>query len=543
MSVTDTNDVLWAELRAAYDRLAAPGLLGVHQRFEATEIVAFRPGRKPPLNALTILVAEEGDPLESLFLTGINGPKLLHIPLLKEWGFGIFRYRLGIDELGRHLDALSSSTEWSPSGKALEIGAMKAVPLHFVPADGLGPVPLNRILKNNFGTGAYVLEWAAPGSPALQPFFDEPQRLQQLSEAIGRFIPINLAGLSDRLGSICVQIPVTAVAVAIAHSADDRIVGEIAWHPAVPPRAVRVTCEFEFDNTVRGYGSVETQQGQFQLPARSDRGLHRYSVWDLANEILLAASGEQVFTSTIALTLQPISPEPRTFKIPDDDGNLHDHRVRVIGQSLQSIIGRSDSDDTGGATRRRMYNDEVARLKRERRFVQYKPNPQSAGTVREEALADLRYLINTHGRIGCWLWDPFLDADDLLQTLFHCEFSNAEMRALTAAQTHEENAGSKAQFISMQRARLEQAKGNCHGLQLEYRARTGSAGWRFHDRFLIFPRQGEAALTWSLGTSVNGFGKAHHILQQASDGQLIADAFVELWNELAAPGQLIWKVP
>jgi hypothetical protein len=30
-------------------------------------------------------------------------------------------------------------------------------------------------------------------------------------------------------------------------------------------------------------------------------------------------------------------------------------------------------------------------------------------------------------------------------------------------------------------------KSNFRGLHLEFRIRTGSAGWAFHDRFLIFP--------------------------------------------------------
>ena len=80
-------------------------------------------------------------------------------------------------------------------------------------------------------------------------------------------------------------------------------------------------------------------------------------------------------------------------------------------------------------------------------------------------------------------------------------------------------------------------------LKLEFRIRSGSVGWAFHDRFLIFPATGLGARAWSLGTSVNSLGKQHHILQEAGDGQLIMQAFLDLWNELDRPEHLIWKAP
>lgn len=69
------------------------------------------------------------------------------------------------------------------------------------------------------------------------------------------------------------------------------------------------------------------------------------------------------------------------------------------------------------------------------------------------------------------------------------------------------------------------------------------AGWSFHDRFLIFPGSETGALAWSLGTSVSRLGMQHHILQRVDDGQLVADAFNELWNSLQGVENLVWKTP
>jgi hypothetical protein len=104
-------------------------------------------------------------------------------------------------------------------------------------------------------------------------------------------------------------------------------------------------------------------------------------------------------------------------------------------------------------------------------------------------------------------------------------------------------AGPVKKFIDDQRAALSRAGGNLQGMDLEYRIRTGQTGLKFHDRFLIFPRPAETPLAWSLGTSVNGAGKAHHILQRVDNGRLILDAFAELWDQLAGSRHLIWKAP
>ncbi len=79
---------------------------------------------------------------------------------------------------------------------------------------------------------------------------------------------------------------------------------------------------------------------------------------------------------------------------------------------------------------------------------------------------------------------------------------------------------------------------NNFGINLEFRLQHGSYGWSFHDRFLIFPEvNGSEEINskveaWSLGTSINSLGKAHHIVQKVANPRNILDAFNELWAEL-----------
>ncbi|MDE2284693.1 MAG: hypothetical protein KGK33_08785 [Hyphomicrobiales bacterium] len=562
----------WDSQRARREmsRLMAPGLIGFYTHFEATEIFATR-GQEAPFNIFSILVAEERLPDASEKPRYLN-PDRLKIKSLPDWNFGIKRYVKPIEELIPLFDTLCDAKEWHGAGQPLQVGDLASMPTQFVPPDTGQPIPWNRVLKNNFWNGSHVFEWADASKTALQPLFDDPPRLQELSEAVRAFVPIGLASLSDRLGNMVVQFPVT---VLIAKFAQLKASGDfaltIAWHPKAAPRTLRASCRMNYDDAVPAFIAVNVEGTETLLPMHDGNGLHRGVLWDDANRVLLAATGDMSFISTIVLNLHVIDPEPRVFNVPDGKGGEMTVRFGLTPKPIKNVVGEPPSNLAGDWIQKRMYRDETDRLAAERRFVQYKPEPGQQSLERERALDDVRFLINRHGEQGVWLWDPYLTAEDVIDTLFYCRFFGADLRALTEGQippgedrsvearqsclarlrawmpflfaprVPEPSASEK--FASKQRTTLQGIKSNLRGLQLEYRIRTGSAGWSFHDRFLIFPAADRAALAWSLGTSVNGLGKQHHILQRVDDGQRIRDAFVELWDKLDHTEQLIWKTP
>jgi hypothetical protein len=122
-----------------------------------------------------------------------------------------------------------------------------------VPPDSTTIAPWNSVLKNNFWSGSYVLEWADPEKAAIKPLLDEPPRLQELSEAVQKHVPIRLASLSDRLCNVIVQLPVTVLisGFAITRLTGDAIV-KVRWHPKATPRPLRASCEMQFDNMISG---------------------------------------------------------------------------------------------------------------------------------------------------------------------------------------------------------------------------------------------------------------------------------------------------
>jgi hypothetical protein len=254
----------------------------------------------------------------------------------------------------------------------------------------------------------------------------------------------------------------------------------------------------------------------------------------------------------------------------DEHGFEQKIQVGLIAPMTESVIGEPMTNPAGDWSERRLYREEAARLTMEKRLVQYRPEPGQQMAEHKKALSDVRCLIRQHGKEGAWLWDPYLTATDVLNTLFYCPFPNSDLRALTAAydppadqQAPRQPASCAAHlqaflsprlartgapppsmtFAEKQRAIFDGTNSNWLALRFEYRIKSGSAGWAFHDRFLIFPMAGRGALAWSLGTSINSLGKQHHILQQVDDGQLILEAFRDLWDELGRPEHLVWKTP
>lgn len=547
-------------------RLTAPDVLGFYTHVEATTVFASPPGASVPLNVFSILVGEEL-PLDTAIEPEYLSPKPLHIESLKDWSFGVRRHLIPIDQLGHMFEHFCHTKEWQLSGEYLQVGELAPIPPQFVSPDSTGTVPLNRVLKNNFWNGSYVLEWADPKKTPFKQFFNDPLKLQTLSELVNRFVPIGIDGLSDRLGNIVVQLP---IAVLIAKFGQMRETQDftvtIAWHPKATPRPLRATCEKQFDHAISEFISAPTTtEPETLLPVRGGEGLHKAVVWDDQNRVLLASSGDLAFISSISLRMHAVTPgsgsRARVFTVQDDDGVEKEIKIPLAEEPHKNIIGEPTKNPAGDWTDRRIYQEDLARLAREKRFVQYKTLPGQQAAQHQKALEDLRTLLNEHGKEGAWLWDPYLTADDVLDTLFHCRHPNSDLRALSAG--HQAPDGQRHRscverlwdwisswvkpapptFVERQRSIFEGAKSNFLDLRLEFRMKSGPAGWAFHDRFLIFPATGRGALAWSLGTSVNSLGKQHHILQRVDDGQLIMQAFRELWDQLDRPDHLVWKKP
>lgn len=609
----NANNMAWTTTQLVEElrRLSTPGVVGTYRSFEVTEVLGFRRGTDP-INFLSIFVAEPGEP-------GALDPQPLNPQRLVLRGtdlkFGVYRYRISVQALLNCLTHFDATREWKPGTLPVKVGTLAAVPPQFVPPDSFESHPWNRLLKNNFWEGSHVLELFDTTKPDVLFLLRESRLLTSLAELIRPHLPLGIDGMSDRLGNVLIQLPVTVVSTQVRGSAEGDQLMKAAWHPKATPRPLRISCEMFKDSTVEGFSSqqVDSQVARFRL--HSPGGGARAVVWDDANQVILGATEETAFVTSVNISMHVdgfgATGVERNFQVPGLNGLMPEKVVLTTPRTPTNVIGSTPERPREPWRSERVFRQSLQALQERKEFVQY---GRITGKGMKDAFADLHALMRMHGTQGVWLWDPYLSATDVLNTLFYCPHADADLRALSAgrqppddegddadpqaaaattaaagatnaaagapaspsagaaplpissAMTAARTATSEPEATSApatwpatcsgaptataspqppwkvrQAALLDAAKGDCTRLKLEFRVRQGGEGWSFHDRFIIFPSERGGAAAWSLGTSVNHLGKQHHILQKVSNGELIHNAFLDLWDSLSGREYLVWQ--
>lgn len=570
------------------EKLLAPGIIGLYHSVEVTEVFAFS-AKQPPINVFTLLVAEQ---LEANSVE-MSTPRFLNskpLPLKgSQWKLGVGRYRLSIPSLIGKLREFEKDGQWKLSGNVLSTGRLKAFPSQFVPSDSVESHAWNGVLKNNFWEGAYVLELVDPDKHGVGFLLSNSSLLAELSTLIYPYVKIGLDGLSDRLGNIAIQLPVTALSTRARGSDAGDYSLQVAWHPAIQPRSLRVSCEVYEDFTVEAYASQAFNGSSITLPIKTKTGRARHVIWDDVNKIIVGASSKVAFVNSFSFRTHVAgavdSRNQRIFEVVRADGEVIVETVALHQEHPSNVIGSPSSDPREPWRADRVYRQSLPALERNREFIQYGGNTDNDA---ERALSDIRWLIEKHGKMGVWLWDPYLTSNDIINTLLYCPFQDADLRGLSAAKAvHDDTKKivgkpkgmgmlevlsllAKKVILQMERQkyfsfaaswarkfrvkgkqknnwkshqveRLEKSILKRESITLEFRVRQNGVSWGFHDRFLIFPQPNGSALAWSLGTSVNSLGHQHHILQKVSDGERIRRAYIELWDKLSSETCVVWK--
>lgn len=564
-----TTDQLLDELK----RLLQPGIIGFYESFEVTEILGFQKDGTAT-NFFSLLVAEPGLPPK-----GTGEPECLTPMRIElkgsDYKFGVFRFRVSTQFLVDVVEHFARTGEWKTGPKPLNVGKLAPVAPQFVHPDFNDPHPWNSVLKNNFYEGSHVLELFDTSKDAARFLQRDSRLLVELSQQVRSIVPMDIDGLSDRLGNIAIQMPVTVISTGVRGSPVGDQSVRVAWHENATPRPLRISCEIYGDSTVDAFDSkvvgvppIKVEDSTFRL--RTPGGGARTYVWDDTNQVLLSASPIQTFALMVGISMHATSindpGEPkRQFFVPVKGAATHLEEVVLKRVDKPYFVGSPPERPREPWRSERSIKLSLRQLQERKEFVQY---GQFTGRGRKEAIADVHWLLEKHGTFGAWLWDPFLNADDALQTLFFSPHRDSDLRALSNGKTFEspgddeeddseQSAGDAALSPSdvqagsvvdssiawkkEQHRLLEANCGNRVGLTLEFRLRRKGAGWKFHDRFLIFPQEDGRALAWSLGTSVNSLGTSHHILQKVSNGELVQNAFLALWDCLEAERYKVWK--
>lgn len=458
-------------------------------------------------------------------------------PINSELSLCIQRYQLSIDKVIQMNDELATSNIWNFDGnKELGLGKLKLLPGQFIPStDGNR---LNRVLKNNFHAGSYIVEYFDESKADLK-FLREMsgKKFQELQDHISKQVPLDLSIVPDRLGNIIFQFPINMLqADSRSLKSDDGIELCFNWNAQVTDIP---DCEIQIQNTLdKNFLSarLESYDKSAKQVIRSGNtdSITNILIWRKFPSLLLSQfSGTYIrgfnFNPSIG------GGQPRLFQV--------DKKMQEV--SIYSNERSSKKPELSYLTHigAQVNKAEKKRLADRLSFKQYNK------VDHELALQDLIELIRRHGSNGVYLWDPFLTSEYIVRTLYYAEIMGAELRAIGSLNKktraiYKIKSEPPAVTISKQRKKLENSKNNNFGLNLEFRMQYGNHGWGFHDRFLIFPGDiGEQPKVFSLGTSLNSFGKSHHILQEVSYPQPVIDAFNDLWDQLNKPQCIVWKYP
>lgn len=121
-------------------------------------------------------------------------------------------------------------------------------------------------------------------------------------------------------------------------------------------------------------------------------------------------------------------------------------------------------------------------LTRSREFIRY--GKGSNASDRQRALNDLRALMNVGPGTRVCLWDPYLSAEDLLETWYYTDTYGLELRAITSNEIPKKMKMAFECWRDKQREILRSGS-NQFGINLRWRAQHDVFGFSFHDRFLI----------------------------------------------------------
>lgn len=161
-----------------------------------------------------------------------------------------------------------------------------------------------------------------------------------------------------------------------------------------------------------------------------------------------------------------------------------------------------------------------------------------------EAIHDIVSIMNAPGLLWdlqeLWVIDPYLCANDIIQTAFYCKKPDIYIKALCAYATINGNREVKGaagfdgfeDFKNKEKESIENVLGMKTDIHLEYRSVYNGHGVPFHDRYIILKFGINKSRVWSLGASINAIGSTHSTIQIVEAPNQIIALFENLWSQV-----------
>lgn len=515
-----------------FDELLKIQSLGLFQSIELVEIIGISAHNKnTPFAIFTLAVAQEIPCPKDNQQTQLTNQL---IKINNDLKLGIFKSTLSIDDFLCKTQKLEENLWESNQGKFLTYGQLRKLPSIFTPHTDNHKNEYLGLLKNNFFSGSHIFEWFDESKVNVISIINDVKILEKLSLEVKKHIPIKLSTHSDRLGNFILQIPCLSITVDIKKERKDyttnNLILNLATHPDIS-EDVDLTGIFWRDShhSMLDFQKIKLVLGDNLIPFKHINGRGYYTILDNKNNIICAGGVLHSFVERVNFSSSVIEPHQRIFNLPSGE----EKRVNVSATASNHTIGKSEQDYRDWTYARTMKLDRQD-LQKNLTLAQFKQG------MRTEALDFIRQLIKRYGRKGVYIWDPYLRADDLLETVFFTETTNVPIRALTGMKLTREQDGSKSTTLTSYQDKLNQSIKQSAWFNLTFAKAFSN---NFHDRFIIFPRTIDTpARAWSLGTSVQSLGKSHHIILEVPDGSIIEDMFNEMWQQsIQKQENIVWQ--
>lgn len=511
------------DINADFNLLIKDCVVGFYNRCEIIEIFGIK--EKEVFNIFTLITLEKSKYTDETheFLTD-NLKKFYENKDIK---WGIYRHIVSIDKCKKIYENLYKS-ELNINGSKSKTGKLTLQRKQYIsPNTGLEKIQLNNILKNNFQNGSYIIEAFDVEKDNLKFIIENPVLLNKFSEDISEIIPIRIGSLSDRLGNIIIQFPISIFKTEISLVKPDRGFNlKLEYNENINQIPCLNLIAFnKFENLILDFKSCNIEkEASIEMCTSKDVDI---KIINPNNNLILYSNSFRTLKD-FDFTAEIQSNQDRVFEI---NGKLQRIKVKYL-ENFGNLKNTNKDIDRWIVNRK--YEEELKSLEEKKSFIQYYGNNINDN---ERAVNDVRSLIKKYGRAGVFLWDPYLNAEGIKKILYYTPYTNVPLKAITNLKNTQGD--SKSEVISNMQNEFKKDNSKYLFMNLEVRCKFGNNGWNFHDRFIIFPS--ERPKVWSLGISVNQLGKSHHILQEVRNAQHILNAFNRLWNELEGDECLVWK--
>ena len=460
------------------------------------------------------------------------------IPISKDYSVGILQGTIKISEADECFFNIQNGSLFINKEHCLISPKLFLLPKNFIPKNNTkNPSILNNIIKPNYWGDCYLIEFFDEEKNFFNDNPNSRKYIEKICDIVKNTpeIKINLSNVRDRFGNIIFQFPIT-IYNTIINSLNDCVSVEIEGeaHPSLTiPRNLLINVKNSYDDSITGDALLKVSALSFNKKIElGDNKNLEITIRDHDTGLLIHnAVYIPIESAEISMNMGVTNLPPRI--IMDRSGAVVSETDFLLRDTL--VVGKKMNQSYETFIRERSENNDIIRHSDDYLVV--------LKDGRAEALEFITKKINGSGIKEICLWDPYLSAKDIIDSLysektgvpFRCITSYKKAKLVKDGELVSDQDSIKS-FLEYKQDVIDDftALSNNFFVNLKFLAQHDTYGWDFHDRFLILIPTEDTRLpiVYSLGTSVNILGKTHHTIQKVTNPNIILYNFEKLWEEL-----------